>query len=207
MTDSQTLISADIGVAALHILISFIFFLAAMSNLGDGKVAEKERKSFVLTSGIFWLISLLACITILVLLTYIKPKVEKTPCPVQLSQPGDSDRGDIENFLNDTNEELNKLGHEPLPDFDSSLTYLVVTGFYKNHLVPHTMPTPTPTPSSDQLSGGDTKTTAPPRTIPPNIKNLLMYLKSEVAKLDHVPIGFIKDNTIYALGGRAIFEV
>ena len=102
---------------------------------------------------------------------------------------------------------LNKLGHEPLPDFDSSLTYLVVTGFYKNHLVPHTMPTPTPTPSSDQLSGGDTKTTAPPRTIPPNIKNLLMYLKSEVAKLDHVPIGFIKDNTIYALGGRAIFEV
>lgn len=91
MTDSQTLISADIGVAALHILISFIFFLAAMSNLGDGKAAEKERKSFVLTSGIFWLISLLACITILVLLTYIKPKVEKTPCPVQLSQPGDSD--------------------------------------------------------------------------------------------------------------------
>lgn len=96
---------------------------------------------------------------------------------------------------------MKELGHEPLPDFDSSLTYLVVTGFYKNHLVPHTMPPTTQTPSPNGLSGDNTP------TVPPKIKDLLMYLKSEVAKLDHVPIGFIKDNTIYALGGRAIFEV
>lgn len=197
MVDSQTLISAAIAVAALHILISFIFFLAAMSNLGDGKMADKERKSFVLTSGIFWLISLLACITILVLLTYIKPKQESTPCPIQLSQPGDENRGEIEDFINDINSQVEGA----LPAFDSSLTYLVVTGFYKNHLLP-VKPTPPPGPDGENnvsMGGGDG-----PTLIPESMKNMFTSLLN---KYGVVPIGFIKDDIIYGLGGKPVFDI
>jgi uncharacterized membrane protein len=188
MTDSQTLISADIGVVAVHILISFIFFLASMSNLGTGKEADKERKLFVITSGIFWLVSLLACITILVLLTYIQPKSETTPCPIQLSEPGDSDRSDIENFLNDL---LNEK-YQNVKPFDSSLTYLVVTGFYKNRLIYTAESFKTPH-----------STLAPDTTIPPKAKDLI----SIVEKYSHIPIGFLKDNQITTLTGMPLFEV
>lgn len=200
MVDSQTLISAAIAVAALHILISFIFFLAAMSNLGEGKMADKERKSFVLTSGIFWLISLLACITILVLLTYIKPKQESTPCPIQLSQPGDENRGEVEDFINDINSKVEGA----LPAFDSSLTYLVVTGFYKNHLLP-VKPTPPPGPNGENnvsMGGGDRDDRH--TVIPENMKNMFTSLLN---KYGVVPIGFIKDDIIYGLGGKPVFDI
>ena len=205
MVDSQTLISAAIAVAALHILISFIFFLAAMSNLGDGKMADKERKSFVLTSGIFWLISLFACITILVLLTYIKPKQETTPCPIQLSQPGDQNRGEIEDFINDV--KTNVVGD--LPAFDSSLTYLVVTGFYKNHLLP---PTTSEPDGKNNVSIGDRddqrlrfdRDDRKITLIPESMKNMFTSLLN---KYGVVPIGFIKDDIIYGLGGKPVFDI
>ena len=206
MVDSQTLISAAIAVAALHILISFIFFLAAMSNLGDGKMVDKERKSFVLTSGIFWLISLFACITILVLLTYIKPKQETTPCPIQLSQPGDQNRGEIEDFIND----INNITEQSLPAFDSSLTYLVVTGFYKNHLfsikpTPTTTPEPTTPPTTPELDGENNGIQGDqPTLIPENLRNMYTALLN---KYGLVPIGFIKDEVIYGLGGRPVFDI
>jgi hypothetical protein len=199
MTNSQTLLSAVVAVSALHILISFILFLGSMSNLGQGKLEDKERKSFTLTSGIFWLISLLACITILVLVVLVKPKNEKTPCPIQLSQPGDSDRADIEEFINVMQEEF----PDQIPNFDSSRTYLVVTGFYKQHLSPDHPVLPTPS-SQPQISEN-------------KIQNETMNLKDKekvindltdiIKNIEHVPIGYIQDNVIYGLGGQTMFNV
>lgn len=197
MVDSQILISAALAIAALHILISFIFFLASMSNLGKGKVAENERYSFVLTSGIFWLISLLACIAILVLLTYVETKQEKTPCPIQLSQPGDSDRGEIEDFIVSINSHLQKEGAQ-VPDFDSSLTYLTVTGFYKDRLIGNS------NGHKGTDSPDDLESTKKPL---PDYKDLLDLFSKVLQKFGIVPIGYIKDDVIYGLGGRPVFDI
>lgn len=187
MVHNETLITADIAVAALHILISFIFFLAAMSSLGDGKMADKERKSFVLTSGIFWLISLLACITILVILTFVKTKEEKTPCPIQISEPGDQNREEIEDFINEVNT-LTVDNNNAFPAFDSSLSYVVVTGYYKNRLVPSA----TESPDGDHTF------------LPDSSKNLLL---KAIQKFSLIPIGYIKDDIIYGLGGKPVFDI
>ncbi len=197
MVDSQILISAALAIAALHILISFIFFLASMSNLGKGKVAENERFSFVLTSGIFWLISLLACIAILVLLTYVEPKQEKTPCPIQLSQPGDSNRDEIEDFIVSINSHLQNEGAK-VPDFDSSLTYLTVTGFYKDRLIGN----------SNGHKGTDSPVGLESTKEPlPDYKDLLDLFSKVLQKFALVPIGYIKDDVIYGLGGRPVFDI
>ena len=203
MVDSQILISAALAVAALHILISFIFFLASMSNLGKGKVAENERYSFVLTSGIFWLISLLACIAILVLLTFVEPKQEKTPCPIQLSQPGDSNRGEIEDFIVSINSSLQKEDAK-VPDFDSSLTYLIVTGFYKDRLIGNHEVTDTPDDLENSNSPDDLEITQKPL---PDYKDLLDLFSKVLQKFALVPIGYIKDDVIYGLGGRPVFDI
>ena len=201
MTSSQTLISATIAVTALHILISFILFLGSMSNLGEGKLADKERKSFTLTSGIFWLVSLLACITILVLVVFIKPKNEKTPCPIQLSEPGDSDRADIEDFINVLQD---VFPDQKIPNFDSSRTYLVVTGFYKQHLSPdHRTLSPDYKPDLKPTINPDRETLLPVD----KREELMTELSKIIQNKEHVPIGYIKDDVIYGLGGQSMFNV
>lgn len=201
MTSSQTLLSAVVAVTALHILISFILFLGSMSNLGQGKLEDKERKSFTLTSGIFWLISLIACITILVLVVLVKPKNEKTPCPIQLSQPGDSDRADIEEFINVMQEEF----PNQIPNFDSSRTYLVVTGFYKQHLSPDHPVIPTPSPSSQPQISENKKQNETMNL--KDKKEVITDLSDIIKNTEHVPIGYIQDNVIYGLGGQTMFNI
>lgn len=132
MTASSTSMSLALValiIIVVHILVSLSFTIVSFKNKMT-KTAQNTKSSFHTWNSIFWLISFFVCIVLLIILSVIfklLKQISDTPCPIQISNPGDDSR--VRNSIKDVVTKLQKMLPK-VKSYDSNATYLVITGKY-----------------------------------------------------------------------------
>lgn len=177
----------------LHIIVSLVFAFLDYSRSGT-----KDAHGILVWSGTAWVVSLLVCLTVLVLILYslrYEKQLAETPTPIQFSFPGfGKDRQDIQNFLKSVLESVVDPSSNiiPLP-YDKSRVYIVLTKYYLKKLKSqYPDPTSTPSPSLNQIDID---------------LDLIKKLSPIIQKYDTIPIGYVVGEKIYTLTGTQIWPI
>ena len=162
----------------IHIVVSIVFAFLDYSRRG-----AKDARGTLVWSGTAWVVSLLVCLTVLILVLYslrYEKQLTETPTPIQFSYPGfGKDRKDIENFLNSTN----------LPPYDKSRVYIVLTKYYLKKIPIETL--------REKLS-----------TFEPSFKpSFKPSALPDLKQYDAIPIGYVVGEKIFTLKGINIWPL
>lgn len=178
-SSSKTLALVVLILVIIHIIVSLSFTIASFNT------TTNIKSSFYTWNGIFWLISFFVCIVLFVLATTLyklQKEISETPCPVQISNPGDSSivRNSIQNAISLIK---NYNGDKTLPPgvtiqpYDPNAAYLVITGKYLTGLTSSRISTQIP----------------------------LDLIESLFQQYPYIPVATLSDAKIYGLTGREVW--
>ena len=177
-SSSKALALVVLILIIVHIVVSLSLTIASFSK--KTKTGQTAKSMFHTWNSVFWSVSFIVCIILLILVAIIfklLKEVSDTPCPIQISNPGD--KSAVRNSIKDV---LGKVQSNPLNkvnNYDSNATYLVITGKYLKEWKPVSLP-------SDPTK---------------QLQNVLQLF----SQFPYIPIGTLKNSKIYNLKGDEIW--